>query len=158
MLERRSIEAFRLQGSATGKLRKTTRFRSLEGGEIKQGEGLASLGELPCCGRARTLREPYAYLLKTDSPDRVFKSSFFPISVSIRIVVSVWKRKCGKGMKDKMEQGLSRDPFCHLARHFGIFWDASAGQMAKLERDADESAVMPFKPLHLRGFVETAFR
>lgn len=57
-----------------------------------------------------------------------------------------------------MEQGLSRDPFCHLARHFGIFGDASAGQTAKLERDADENDVVPLKPLHLRGSGETAFR
>ena len=47
-----------------------------------------------------------------------------------------------------MERGLSRDPFCHLARHFGIFGDASAGQMAKLERDADENDVVPFITLH----------
>ena len=57
-----------------------------------------------------------------------------------------------------MEQGLSRDPFCHLARHFGIFGNASAGQMAKLERDADENAVVPFRPLHLPGSGKRAFR
>ena len=45
-----------------------------------------------------------------------------------------------------MEQGLSRDPFCHLARHFGIFGDASAGQMAKLEREEGILLNDPSKP------------
>ena len=45
-----------------------------------------------------------------------------------------------------MEQGLSRDPFCHLARHFGIFGNASAGQMAKLEREEGILLNNPSKP------------
>ena len=50
-----------------------------------------------------------------------------------------------------MEQGLSRDPFCHLARHFGIFGDASAGQMAKLEREEGISLNDPSKPFKSQG-------